>query len=89
MEPIISDGCVDLENVSPWREGKGLSKELTDVDNCFGPPFPSSKSKSDIYCDKILTEIPKVNLISYMYMVKVCTHCLQPDSLRKEKMNVA
>lgn len=22
-------------------------------------------------------------------MVKVCTHCLQPDSLRKEKMNVA
>lgn len=50
---------------------------------------PPSKSKSDIYCDKILTEIPKVNLISYMYMVKVCTHCLQPDSLRKEKMNVA
>lgn len=41
MEPIISDGCVDLENVSPWREGKGLSKELTDVDNCFGRPFPS------------------------------------------------
>lgn len=25
---------------------------------------PPSKSKSDIYCDKILTEIPKVNLIS-------------------------
>lgn len=41
MEPILSDGCVDLENFSPWREGKGLSKELTDVDNCFGPPFTS------------------------------------------------
>lgn len=41
MEPIISDDCVDLENFSPWREGKGLSKELTDVDNCFGPPFTS------------------------------------------------
>lgn len=27
MEPIISDDCVDLENFSPWREGKGLSKE--------------------------------------------------------------
>lgn len=27
MEPITSDGCVDLENFSPWREGKGLSKE--------------------------------------------------------------
>lgn len=48
---------------------------------------PHSISKSDIYCDKILTEIPEVNLISYM--VKVCTHCLQPDFLRKEKMNVA
>lgn len=41
MEPIISDGCVDLENFPPWREGKGLSKELTDVDKCFGRPFPS------------------------------------------------
>lgn len=27
MEPIISDGYVDLEIFSPWREGKGLSKE--------------------------------------------------------------
>lgn len=31
MEPILSDGCVDLENFSPWK----------DVDICAGPPFTS------------------------------------------------
>lgn len=42
MEPILSDGCVDLENFPPGGRGReGVVQRITDVDNCARPPFTS------------------------------------------------